>query len=363
MLSAIETDNTSLSTIDSATEEDHYPTETKGPSIVCYEDRANHETGVKLLLLSLREYHPTIDIHAFMPNVTPSFLEWVERHDVTIHTHCPFPQNGFNIKPSLLTWGLNQGYQRVIFLDSDIVLARKLPEYVFNAPINLLIVAESSPLYDVHTRARTDCWQFKLGRTFLNDPTGCFISISDHQRPLLSDWVALLSEKRYIDEQKKPLSKRNIALRGDDELLVALLGSFKYRNQPIKLLSSTRVIAQCGTPGSYTVYARLRAMLLKKPALVHAIGQKPWLCNQSQDNKSFTSPYSVTARKYHNEMDEPTDWMVKPSSLTLSKWTQFFYNSSSMASLPAAFRDECSRIGLRATLNHIKYVIKETLRL
>ncbi|ACK72698.1 hypothetical protein PCC7424_4331 [Gloeothece citriformis PCC 7424] len=90
-------------------------------AIVIYEDRPNYETGVKLLILSLEANCPQVNIHVFTPNATENFQSWINHRSATLHLKSPSKAKGWNVKPDVLLWALDQGYSQAIWMDSDMV--------------------------------------------------------------------------------------------------------------------------------------------------------------------------------------------------------------------------------------------------
>lgn len=327
-------------------------------AVMCYEDRKSHETGIKLLILSFTSYHSDIDFYAFVPNASEKFLKWCAGRDVKCIQESPSKQSGFNIKPDLLLWGLDKGYERVTFIDADIILTRALPKFFMDPAEDAIIASQTAPLNKVRTKVRTDFWGFKQGRRFIRDPSGCFLSASKKHRSLLNSWAKLLTDERYLSAKNLQDEKTLIPVRGDDEVLSALLGSEQYAHLKLVFLNSTSQIAQCGTPGSYTVHSRLRSLLGHKPYLIHAVGNKPWL----REEPYYKHPYSIEARAYANQLDEECNWSIKASHQRDKLWSRVYYNNSAMCDLPAALADETSRLGLRSFLNNIIYFIRELFK-
>ena len=329
-------------------------------TVVCYEDRPHYETGVKLLLLSLAKHMPGVDVNVFLPNASQNFLNWEHELEFVLHRDSPTSSDGFDIKPDLLKWGLRQGYQRVIFLDADIVLTGKVPQVLNDVDQTALIVAQASPLATLPTHLRTRYWGFPEGRAFLRNPSGCCISVNHDHLELIDDWRELIHSPSYVEAQRQCRQhgvKPPVPLRGDDELLIALLGSQKYRDLNIHFLSSSRDIAQCGSSAAFPVSSRILSFFRGLPPLVHAVARKPWLTSDLSKLRAQTrEPYVLVARQYKDLLGENPLWL-EDCFFECSSFGLFSANPA-LADLTAAIRESWARFGLRSSARTFTYAIE-----
>lgn len=316
-------------------------------AIVIYEDRPHYEVGLKLLTTSLLNHAPNVDIHVFAPNATADFRQWVGDRAVAAHYWSPSTSAGFNVKPDALLWALQQGYQQAIWLDGDIIVTQSLPDQLLRQPLETMVLAEISRRFKTQ-----DCvapWDLPSGRTFPINPSACCFRVTAYHYNFLQHWKALISTPDYRYWQSQPREQRPAHMVGSDAVLHALLGSETYQTMPLHLLKMGKDIAQCLSPGHYTVWHRLMSLFWGVPPLVHAIGRKPWLVPESSASKTYQalSPYACCARQCEQALGEQTSWLAIPKRWQL--WHRLTRNHPALTSLPFAFR----RLGLRRKLGQL----------
>ncbi|MEO0406963.1 MAG: hypothetical protein AAF289_06390, partial [Cyanobacteria bacterium P01_A01_bin.135] len=238
---------------------------TSKAAITIYEDRPLYEVGIKLLILSLRQNLPNIDIHLFAPKATPGLQDWLRQYPVTLHSDT-LALSGWNVKPSLLLWALAQGYERAIWFDSDMIVAKPLPHQLYDAPSHTLVASQLPRASHFDTHEHTAGWKLELGRRYRRVPSGCCMSATESHRPFLMQWKAMLESSDYRHWQAQPRNSRPLQFRGSDAVLLALLGSKQHENLSLHLLKSGRNIAQCLRPSTYTPDERLMSLIHGVPA-------------------------------------------------------------------------------------------------
>src|SRR5271168_4511707 len=97
-------------------------------STICLaEDREVCEPALKLLLLSLNRECPGTAIHLFYPPAKDGFVTWLEKcPQVALQTDRLKSGYGWNVKPQAILHLLDQGFEEVIWIDSDVIVNRKL---------------------------------------------------------------------------------------------------------------------------------------------------------------------------------------------------------------------------------------------
>ena len=97
-------------------------------TIICiHEDRPDCLTGVKVALLSLRRECPALPVAVSCPQASASFVKWLQGvPDVQLVSRTEDSASGWNAKPSVLLHLLSEGYNEVIWLDSDVVVHRNV---------------------------------------------------------------------------------------------------------------------------------------------------------------------------------------------------------------------------------------------
>jgi hypothetical protein len=117
-------------------------------------------------------------------------------------------------------------------------------------------------------------------------------------------------------------------LRGDQDVLNALIGSAEFAHIPVQYLRSGIDVLYSGGALGYSLAERLRDLWKPMPPLIHGIGQKPWVLFDEEEIQKWqltgfsdwyrrlvleASPYLEYCRRYRSEIDLPTPWLDKHS--------------------------------------------------
>lgn len=308
----------------------------KNIAVVICEDRPNYQVAIKLLISSLEANNPEVDIHVFAPNATVDFQDWMDNRHAYLHLQIPTELKGWNVKPPLLLWALDQGYDRCIWMDCDMILSKPLPKVMFDQPKDVLVASEL-PFHKFDIHSRTIAWNLEPGRTlFLRDPSSCCTLVTDIHRPFILQWIAMLKDPRYQNWQARPSKERPREFYGCDAPYQALIGSENYDNLRVKLLKHGQDIAQCLTPGSYTMPQRLMSLSNGLPPIIHAMGKKPWLATDSERIYQAVSPYACVARSYKEQLtNKEQEWLELPKHW-ISLWHNLVKGNPALSSLPFA---------------------------
>jgi len=293
-------------------------------SIICLaEDREVCEPSLKLLLLSLRAHCSEMAVNLFYPPANERFLAWIKKcPQVRVQTDHLANGCGWNIKPLAIMQMIDQGFDEVIWIDSDIIVNRDL-RYILAPLKGDTVVATEDALGDDrndHNALRARLWGFPVGRVLpfgLN--TGVLRVTKDHF-PLLQRWWQLLQSDAYQDSQKRGWRQRPVHMLGDQDVLTALLTSKEFSDIPLHILRRGKHILQFNGVYGYTVAERMRGLLAGSPAFIHSFGGKPWSehwrLESAVDFREYVkkvyldlSPYVLAARRFKHELDSNTEWM------------------------------------------------------
>jgi hypothetical protein len=329
-------------------------------STICLaEDRIKSETSLRILLLSINAHWPEATVNLFYPPATGAFLEWVKR--------CPQVQMqsgrltgglGWNIKPQAAMRMLHQGYDEVIWIDSDVILVQDAFQLFANLSSKTLVVAENPPGDSDHNdkdalRARS--WGLPVGRVLpfgLN--SGVFRVTKEHYS-LMKRWWELLQSDVYQDAQRKEWAQRPIHLWGDQDVLTALLTSKEFSSVPLYILRKGKHIVQFDGIWGYTFLERFRNLLGQRPTFIHQYGDKPWSdqWRHPEGLKHYIkkiyvdlSPYTCSARRFRSELGCDTEWMEPHYALSRLLRTLGFGHAP-LVGLPMAFAADLARIVIR----------------
>jgi hypothetical protein len=289
-----------------------------GKVLICtHEDRPASLVGLKLLLLSLERHCPEIRVMVSCPEPDPRFEAWLrERQSVRLHVDTTLKGEGWNVKPRLLLHFLNAGYDEVVWIDADIVLARDFRPLLQGLSRYHLVVTEEQywGLYQGGT-TRTELWGLRPGRRLPSTINSGFVRATRTHRALLDAWQRLLAHPAYRRVQQRDTYERPIHMIGDQDVLTALIGSARFADVPLAYLTRGADIIQCVGPAGYTVQERLRNLRRGLPPLIHCAGPKPWTVSPKSslldDPKGYydrvyleLNTYAWVARQYREALDE-----------------------------------------------------------
>ena len=293
-------------------------------STICIaEDREACEPSLKLLLLSLKMHCPGMAINLFYPPTKGGFLTWIEKcPQVRLQTSHLANACGWNVKPLAIMHMIDQGFDEVVWIDSDIIVNRNLLPIFAQLKSNTLVATEDAlgDERDDRNALRARLWGFPVGRVLpfgLN--TGVLRVTKDHYH-LMERWWKLLQSNIYLDSQKIAWKQRPFHMLGDQDVLTALLTSKEFSEIPIHILRRGKHILQFNGVYGYTVAERMRNLLADSPAFIHSPGAKPWAERWRPEPSTGLreyikkvyldlSPYTLSAIRFRSELGCDTDWM------------------------------------------------------
>jgi len=293
-------------------------------STICLaEDRKICEPCLKLLLLSLNTHCPDATINLFYPPANDEFLTWSKKCPL-LHLQNDRLRTGYgwNVKPEAIRRLIDQGFDEVIWIDSDVIVNQNIFPIFAQLKSDILVATEDAlgDERDDRNALRARLWSLPVGRVLpfgLN--TGVLRVSKDHYR-LLERWWTLLQSSEYQHCQKKEWRQRPAHMRGDQDVLTALLTSREFSEIPIHILRKGKDILQFNGVYGYTVAERIINLLGKCPAFIHSFAGKPWSEPwQSEPSTDVTeyikkvyldlSPYTLSAMRFRHELGCGTEWM------------------------------------------------------
>jgi hypothetical protein len=294
--------------------------------LICsYEDRPSDIVGLKLLVCSLARHVPDVAIHLCCPDPPDSFRRWLAaRPGVVLDQTVDPALMGWNAKPALLLRLLDAGHDNVIWMDSDLIVARDFRGLLKDED-SLVVTAEMAWNHRQEVQQRTRAWNLPLGRSSPTMVNSAFLRVTPHHRPLLQAWAGLLRTREYQDGQQIPFETRPPHVLGDQDVLGALLGAAEFEDLAVQYLARGSEIIH-DISGGYHPLDRLANIVRPMPPLVHAQSYKPWrfpvepaLLREPGRYYNFmhveTSPYRHVARQYRAELDEDLPWLEVRSLL------------------------------------------------
>lgn len=286
-------------------------------TICIAEDRAACEPCLRILILSLHAHCPRAEINLFYPG-GPEFLAWVRKFPQVRLQKLRLPRSiGWNVKPQAILQLLDQGFDEVIWMDSDIVVTRNIAPIFAGLGDSALAVSEEGRDPNA-IRARL--WGFPVGRTLpFAVNSGIIRATKTHYR-LIKRWWELLQTDEYQQAQQRGWTNSPIHMKGDQDVLTALLTSSQFSHIPVSLIRRGRDVVLFDGIFGYSVADRLRQLLTGTAPLIHITAMKPWSASWRL-NRPFTvkeyieqvyfdvSPYTVCALRYRDSMDCEAGWM------------------------------------------------------
>jgi len=285
------------------------------------EDRPKWEVSVKLLLLSLNAYAPDGAINLFYPTAGTTFLEWAAGlPSVRVRTE-RLRLSGWDVKPEAVLVLLDEGFDEVIWIDSDIVACRDpngpfrgMPQGTFALTVDAAAAQRNGT-----AAARARSWGFEARRGLPFNPNlGVFRATSCHRR-LLERWSELLAQDEYQACQQMEWKERPFHMMGDHDPLAALLCSVEFSEVPVRFLRRGADIIHFDGVYGYTTAARILHLLFEPPVFVHSMGPKPWsyrwneapsgLRDWFKERYFDISPYTAYAAKLGQEFGLHEAWM------------------------------------------------------
>ncbi len=291
---------------------------------LCMAEDRLEDTSLRLALLSLRAQCPDVPLTLFRPDPSPEFRAWLQGFPQVTLADARLPDaTHWNCKPHVLLALLDQGCQEVVWLDSDLAFTRPFTYLFDGLPADTLAVAEDMRFAVPRgTLARTSEWRLPVGKIYPTTINSCVLRVTPRHRPLLVRWCELMATPQYQAAQAEPYWNRPLHLRGDQELLNALLGSQEFAQVPVHFLRGGRDIIHCSGRGrSYSTRERLRGLFSPIAPILHNLSAlKAWqMLDDSPKRKpknAFTerlfleiSPYLTLARRYEAELAPQTAWL------------------------------------------------------
>src|SRR4030095_13731979 len=200
-------------------------------STICVnEDREAWEPSLRVVLASLSLHCPDMAISLFYPFANQAFLRWLSAYP-QVRLQTDGLRNGYrgNVKPQAIMQLLDAGFDEVIWIDSDVFVTRDirplfhgLDEAVFVATEQMLAPNRKD---DDGAGLRAQLWQFSVGRVLRTGLNSGVLRATRRHYPLIKRWWELLQSDAYQKWQRKEkeMRKRPIHMRGDQDVLIALL--------------------------------------------------------------------------------------------------------------------------------------------
>lgn len=293
-------------------------------STICLaEDREVCEPCLKLLLLSLNIHCSATAINLFYPPAKNGFLTWIKKcPQVRLQMDRLKNGYGWNVKPQAIMHLIDQGFNEVIWIDSDVIVNRNMLPIFSGLKSDTLVVTE-------HTLSEERCdsnalrarlWGLPAGRVLPFALSSGVLRVTKDHYHLMERWWELLQSNKYQDFQKREWRQRPVHMLGDQDVLTALLTSDEFSQIPLHILRRGKHILQFDGVYGYTVAERMRNLLGDGPAFIHSGAGKPWserwrlgptngLREYIKEVYLDLSPYTLSALRFQHALGCGTEWM------------------------------------------------------
>lgn len=329
-------------------------------AICTAEDRHWCEPGLRLLLISLCRYSTDITITVFYPGADQEFLDWARDLDsekITVRSTRVPGAYGWNVKPQTLLQLLSENNREVVWIDSDIIVTKDVVRAFGDINSNVLVATEEGIWgpRDETDGLRARLWGFPVKREFPFPLNTAVLRVTQNHIPLLERWKEILESPKYRHAQQNPWHRRPPHMRGDQDVLTALLSSEEFHTVPIKLLRRGSDIIQYLGPWGFTLAERVTCMVRGMPIFIHSQGPgKPWVASADEPTADGMggklqavygelSPYILAAKALAPEL---TDIWTRPRSQLSSILRNLGFGYPQLIGLPVA-----AAFDLRRALN------------
>jgi hypothetical protein len=289
-------------------------------AICVAEDRPSDEIVARLCIASARQSNPEVPIIAYLPRPSDATRRWLSSQSMVELIRTPLAGSyGWNVKPHALLAVLDRGFDVAWWIDSDVLVRRSLAANYGSIERDVLLVTEealSANYRDGGMRARH--WGFEVARDFRFTLNSGVMRVSAAHRTLLEKWQVLLESPEYRAAQSLDWTVRPAHLKGDQDVLTALLCGADFASVSTHVLRRGPDIVQYLGPFCYTLRERVGNLFDGGPTFIHSQGFKPWR-NALWDDRpwitrayyrllSDTSAYAFEARRLCSAVGDDLPW-------------------------------------------------------
>lgn len=306
------------------------------------EDRPGWDSSLKLLVLSLVAYKADREINLFYPPAGRDFVRWADGlPGVCVRTQ-RLKASGWDVKPEAALALMGEGFEEVIWIDSDIIVLRDPARHFSSLDERTLVVTIDTPAAQRNGTAasRARKWGFEVRRDLPHNLNTGVHRVTGAHRRLLERWSELISCEDYQRCQQMQWYDRSFHLMGDHDPLMALLCSAEFSDVAVQFIRRDKDIVHFDGVWGYTVAARLRHMIWGPPTFVHSMCAKPWsypwetarpgLRDWFKDRYLDLSPYMLYAARLGRDVGYSPPWVNSHYALS------GFFRALTMGSPPLA---------------------------
>lgn len=289
------------------------------PVLCIFDDRSSAVPGMQILVASLRNTGCPFEVVVFCPSASPSVADWLAARKARLVEDLPPGASGWDAKPRLLLQLLDDGYEDVVWLDSDLIAFRDITPALENLPPEPLVVAEEFAAATNHgmcNRARD--WGLEPGRDRAASVNSCVVRVTPRHRRLLEEWATMLQSDAYTACKEMDWRDRPYQYFSDQDALGALLGSADYADRDIAYMKRGSDIAHMhGALGHHPGEALVNLLRGDAPLFYHSQRPKAWEIDPAAPSTLLClQPYTVLARSYLIELNGTPSWLLAETVLS-----------------------------------------------
>lgn len=322
--------------------------------IVCVaEDRRTHETALRVLLHSFYHTNPHTEVVIFAPDPSPSFEAWVKRYpNFKLRFDRVHSGKGWAIKPAVLLCLLDDGYDEIVWLDSDIFVNGSLKALLSSFGSDVLVVAEEALAGQARRdpdSGRARAWGFHVGRRLEGTVNTCVLRINARHRGIIKEWKSLMENDIFRNAQRLDFADRPVHLASDQDVLTALLTSSEFSSLRVGFVRRGKQILQYYGLHGFTTWERLRVITLGLPALIHSQASAPWARFAEAyvwAVFSDVSPYVLLAKRISYALDGDKSWL-QPRTRLGSVMRVLGFGFPSLTGLPVSLLSDLLRLVMK----------------
>ena len=268
-----------------------------------FSGRLNAAAGLAVLIASLGEHMP--DVPLVILHTKP--CENVKKFAKKFGPQCIFKEvceseyRRWYSKPNAISLMLNEGYERVCWIDSDILIAKNCEEILFPSNDDVVRTAQSvngPPCNPERHRLFFGCApKFDPGVSI----SSSIVSVTKNHRSIIELWQKLIVNGKNIIEKNSEI------LFGDQEILETAIMNISDNNIVFSPILDEVEHLICSK--SIGIRGSTRSILRKPPPLIHAPFYKPWWpLDRAYEYGSRayldSVPYTVEARRFTQKIKQ-----------------------------------------------------------
>jgi hypothetical protein len=307
--------------------------------------------------MSLNKHCGKLPINVFYPPTGSDFQLWIRSYpQVTLHAASPPGAQGWNVKPQALLYLMDRGFDEIVWIDSDVIITRDFTQTLGLLDPCVIAIAEEAlwGWRDDSDALRARLWGFDVGRALPFTLNTGVLRVTRLHYKVLQQWREILESNEYRNVQQATWDNRPVHMKGDQDVLTAILSSAQCAHVPLRILARGKDIVQYFGLYGYTAYERAYNILCDSTMFIHSQGIKPWLEPWATSRRrSFRqyiesvyldlSPYTLAAKSYRAELDCECSWMTPHFKFSAIMWVGGF-SYIPLVGLPIALISDFIRI-------------------